>query len=161
MDPKTIQKISSQVYRQFPEIAGVKPKVRLRPPSGKAAPPNGSPETYLLTFQGKADIGQGKSIPRLVRVVANQQGKILKISTSRWGRLSMKVYKLAEFLEIIFWKISIPLMSVSRAILAILQPVFEQLITERSKKVVFRTTLFAGSGLTLGFTLGILKAILH
>jgi hypothetical protein len=73
----------------------------------------------------------------------------------------MKVYKLAEFLEIIFWKISIPLMSVSRAILAILQPVFEQLITERSKKVVFRTTLFAGSGLTLGFTLGILKAILH
>jgi hypothetical protein len=83
MDPKTIQKISSQVYQQFPEIAGVRPKVRQRPSAGKNASKNGGSETYLLTFQGKADIGPGKSLPRLVRVVANIQGKIIKISTSR------------------------------------------------------------------------------
>jgi hypothetical protein len=83
MDPKTIQKISSQVYRQFPEVEGVKPKVRQRPPSVKPASKNGSSETFLLTFQGSASLGSGKSIPRLVRVVATSQGKILKISTSR------------------------------------------------------------------------------
>jgi hypothetical protein len=83
MDPKTIQKVSTQVYQQFPEIAGVRPKVRVRPSAGKNASKNGGSETYLLTFQGKADIGQGKSLPRLVRVVVTLQGKILKISTSR------------------------------------------------------------------------------
>ncbi len=83
MDPKTIHKISTQVYRQFPEIAGVQPKVRLRPASAKPASQNGKTETYLLTFQGKASLASGKSMPRLVRVVATPQGKILKISTSR------------------------------------------------------------------------------
>jgi hypothetical protein len=83
MDPKTIHKISANVYRQFPEIAGVQPKVRLRPSSGKPAAQNGNSETYLLTFQGKVSLGSGKSMPRLVRVVATVQGKILKISTSR------------------------------------------------------------------------------
>jgi hypothetical protein len=83
MDPKTIQKISTQVYRQFPEVSGVKPKVRPRPASGKSSSQNGSSETYLLTFQGMASLGSGKSMPRLVRVVATPQGKILKISTSR------------------------------------------------------------------------------
>jgi hypothetical protein len=83
MDPKTIQKISTQVYQQFPEIAGVRPKVRQRPYTGKNASQNGGSETYLLTFQGNANLGPGKTLPRLVRVVANVQGKILKISTSR------------------------------------------------------------------------------
>jgi hypothetical protein len=83
MDPKTLQKISNQVYRQFPEVAGVQPKVRQRPSAGKPASTNGSSETYLLTFQGKASLGSGKSMPRLVRVVATSQGKIIKISTSR------------------------------------------------------------------------------
>jgi hypothetical protein len=83
MDPKTIQKIATQVYRQFPEIAGVQPKVRQRPASGKSTTQLGSSETYLLTFEGKASLGSGKSMSRLVRVVATTQGKIIKISTSR------------------------------------------------------------------------------
>jgi hypothetical protein len=84
MDPENNPKdLELRFTVSFRRLQVCKPKVRQRPPSGKAAPPNGSPETYLLTFQGKADIGQGKSMPRLVRVVANQQGKILKISTSR------------------------------------------------------------------------------
>jgi len=83
MDPKIVQKISTQVYRQFPEIAGVRPKVRPRPSTGKNASQNGGGETYLLTFQGTANVSPGKSLPRMVRVVANIEGKILKISTSR------------------------------------------------------------------------------
>lgn len=72
----------------------------------------------------------------------------------------MKLYKLAEFLEIIFWKMLIPLMSISRAVLAILQPVSDQLMNQRSKKVLFHSAVLAGSGLTLGFMLGFLRALI-
>lgn len=72
----------------------------------------------------------------------------------------MKLYKLAELLEIIFWKMLIPLMSISRAVLAILQPVSDQLMNQRSKKVLFHSAVLAGSGLTLGFMLGFLRALI-
>ncbi len=72
----------------------------------------------------------------------------------------MKLYKLAEFFEIIFWKMLIPLMSISRAVLAILQPVSDHLMNQRSKKVLFHSAVLAGSGLTLGFMLGFLRALI-
>ena len=69
-----INTISQEVYRRFPDLAGVRPKVKLQ---------RSSPQSFLLTFQSRATLPGGKSLPRLVRVVANEQGKILKISTSR------------------------------------------------------------------------------
>ena len=70
-----INAISQEVYRRFPDLAGVRPKVKLQ----RSSPP----QSFLLTFQSRASLPGGKSLPRLVRVVANEQGKILKISTSR------------------------------------------------------------------------------
>jgi hypothetical protein len=78
MDTKIIKIISDQVYRRFPEVTGSKPKVRLQTKSETAAT-----TTYLLTFSGKAVTANGKSIPRYVRVVANENGKIIKMTTSR------------------------------------------------------------------------------
>jgi hypothetical protein len=72
----------------------------------------------------------------------------------------MKLYKLAELLEIMFWKVLILLMSISRALMSILQPIIDQLFNHRSKKVLFRSVVLAGSGLTLGFMLGFLRALL-
>jgi hypothetical protein len=72
----------------------------------------------------------------------------------------MKLFKLAEFLEISFWKMLIPLMSISRLLLALIQPVFDYLFNQRSKKVLFHSAVLAGSGLTLGFMLGLIRAIL-
>jgi len=81
MDAKLVNSISSQVYRQFPEVQGCHPKVQLQAsPQPKT---NASSSTYLITYRGAATAVNGKSILRIVRVVANDQGKILKITTSR------------------------------------------------------------------------------
>lgn len=81
MDPKYIKSISNQVYKRFPELDGSRPKVRLQStPKAKSTP---AAPKYLLTYQGKAKSPSGKTILRLVRVIADAQGKILKITTSR------------------------------------------------------------------------------
>jgi hypothetical protein len=84
MDSKLVQAISKDIYRRFPEFAGVKPKVRQQQaPQAKSL---SAATTYLLTFQstGRAATSSGsKNIPRWVRVVVNSQGKILKVTTSR------------------------------------------------------------------------------
>lgn len=81
MEPKLVKSISIQVYRRFPEVAEKKPKVRLQStPKGKDQT---TQVTYLLTYQTKAEVQGGKTLNRYVRVVADQKGKILKITTSR------------------------------------------------------------------------------
>jgi hypothetical protein len=76
MEKGTIQKVSRQVVRTFPELDGVSPTVRSQPGGGDAG-------QYLLTYKGKAALPGGKSLTRIVRVVADERGRILRISTSR------------------------------------------------------------------------------
>lgn len=81
MDPKYIQSISKQVYKRFPDLEGSRPKVQTQTgPQAKSLP--ASPK-YLLTYKGKSHSPDGKTISRLVRVIADATGKILKITTSR------------------------------------------------------------------------------
>jgi hypothetical protein len=81
MDAKTLKSISSQVYRRFPEVEGSQPKVQTQAvPQAKSAHVT---TTYLIIYRGSAKTQDGKLISRTVRVVANTQGKILKITTSR------------------------------------------------------------------------------
>jgi hypothetical protein len=75
MEKGTIQKVSRQVVRTFPEMDGVSPSVR--------AQPGADAGQYLLTFKGKAPLPGGKTLTRIVRVVADDRGRILRISTSR------------------------------------------------------------------------------
>lgn len=79
VDARTIKAISSQVYRQFPEVKGSNPTIRLQSSRKKDA----SPAVYLLTYRGAAKTADGKTISRLVRVVADERGRIIKTSTSR------------------------------------------------------------------------------
>jgi len=86
LDAKTLTAIAKQVQAQFPEVAGCKPNVRVQhPPQAKNPSPTQehNPPLYLVTFRGTAASPEGKSIPRLVRVVVNAAGKIIKITTSR------------------------------------------------------------------------------
>jgi len=86
LDPKILSIITKQVQRQFPEITGVKPNVRIQhPPQAKNKPATSGHESslYLVTFRGAVELTDGKLIPRFVRVVVNADGKIIKISTSR------------------------------------------------------------------------------
>jgi hypothetical protein len=86
LDTKALTAISKQIQHQFPEMAGCKPNVRVQhPPQAKnpsLTQENNNP-LYLVTFKGTAVSPDGKFIPRLVRVVVNADGKILKITTSR------------------------------------------------------------------------------
>jgi hypothetical protein len=81
MDAKHLQSISSQIYRRFPEVAGNKPKVEKQ--SGAQAKSNNNDPTYLIIYRGSALSPSGNTIPRIVRVIANAQGHILKVTTSR------------------------------------------------------------------------------
>ncbi len=84
MNPQVLKAVIAQVRRRFPELGDCQPKVRLQhAPQPKLA---GSQPTYLLTFQTTARLrsAQGdKPLQRWVRVVVDESGKILKITTSR------------------------------------------------------------------------------
>ncbi len=81
MNPDLISTISKEVYRRFPEVSGVRPKVQ-RQPTTQAKSVTG-PSNYLLTFHLQANPANHQPLPRWVRVVVNEQGKILKVTTSR------------------------------------------------------------------------------
>ena len=75
-----IESIAKQVHRQFPEIQNLRPTVQSQP-GAKSAEVAG--DRFLLTFKARGQGPGGKSIPRIVRVTADERGKIIKISTSR------------------------------------------------------------------------------
>ncbi|MBL8093539.1 MAG: hypothetical protein JNL73_05180 [Anaerolineales bacterium] len=73
-----IDTIAKQVYRQFPEVKGTAPAI-----ASMTAKTPGVAEKFVLTFKGKGVGPGGRSIPRIVRVVADLKGAVLKMSTSR------------------------------------------------------------------------------
>jgi hypothetical protein len=85
MKQEIIQSISKEIYRRFPEVTGARPKVRplANDPSVAQAKSISPTTAYLFTFTSQASVFEDKTITRWVRVVVSEQGKILKISTSR------------------------------------------------------------------------------
>jgi hypothetical protein len=81
MDQQLVKKISQVVYRRFPEMDGKPPKVIARSPSKSGSRIDS--RTFLLTYNTQAQIAPGKAISRWVRVVADELGRIIKITTSR------------------------------------------------------------------------------
>lgn len=79
MNQKIINQISKTVYKKFPEIRGSRPKVKQQP---HAKTLNVDPN-YVLTYRTITSLENGNRLPRQVRVVANRNGKIIRISTSR------------------------------------------------------------------------------
>jgi hypothetical protein len=75
-----IESIASQIYRQFPEVKDTRPSVQNQP---GAKAPGQSDNRYLLTFKGRGQGPGGQTINRIVRVVADSRGKVVKVSTSR------------------------------------------------------------------------------
>ena len=75
MKKSTIDRLSKQVAKKFPEMDGVRPVVR-----EQKAPSSGD-EQYLLTYKGFNSLPNGKKMKRIVRVVADERGQVLKMST--------------------------------------------------------------------------------
>lgn len=85
MDPKVVQSISQEIYHRFPDLEGRKPRLQAVKP-GQTRPAGlslTSDARYLLVYSGRVATSTGKEMPYNVRVVVDEQGKILKISTSR------------------------------------------------------------------------------
>ena len=72
MDRKLITDVSHEVYQNFPEVKGSQPEVR---PQGQTR--------HLLIFHGKSVTEDGRTINRTLRVVVDENGKIIKTTTSR------------------------------------------------------------------------------
>ncbi len=72
MDDRTLSAICRQIYAQFPDVKGSRPKVKPQ-----------TADSSLLIFEGKGTAPDGKVISRTVRVVVSSNGKIAKITTSR------------------------------------------------------------------------------
>ena len=81
MDEALIKKTSNNIYRRFPAVQGVKPRVQVHR-SGRGGSSNGKP-AYTLAFHRDVTTSNRKSLPYWVRVVIDARGKILKITTSR------------------------------------------------------------------------------
>ncbi len=77
MNRQAVNKITRKIVGQFPEMDGVKPAIRRQ-----EAPGNGR-SLFLLTYKGQAELPGGKSLQRIVRVVADDEGRVIRISTSR------------------------------------------------------------------------------
>ena len=76
-DKDIVRSVSREVTRKFHEMAGVQPTVK------KQKSKNGDLARILLTYKGKVVLPGGKTMKRIVRVVANERGQIQKISTSK------------------------------------------------------------------------------
>ncbi len=72
MDRSQLEKICQQIYRRFPELKNKQPKVTTQ-----------GNERYLLVFSSSGKTPDGKTVQQNVRVVADENGHILKTSTSR------------------------------------------------------------------------------
>jgi hypothetical protein len=81
MNRDLLQMINKEVYRRFPEVKDKPPRIQKQEVVNNRA--ISKPPTYLLIYRGQVSTADQKMMPRLVRVVVNEQGKILKISTSR------------------------------------------------------------------------------
>ena len=72
MEARLVDSVAQEIYRRFPDFSGVRPKVK-----------NYSDKQYLLIFEKKVKLANGKPLPKIIRVVANDKGKIKKVTTSR------------------------------------------------------------------------------
>ena len=87
LSAEQIDGIARQIYRQFPEVKDTRPVVQNQPlaklPKAPGSGLTAEANRFLLTFKGKGQGPGGQAIVRIIRVVADERGKVIKISTSK------------------------------------------------------------------------------
>ena len=71
MNAEILQQVSRKVFQKFPEVRGSSPDIHAQG------------DNTLLIYSGIGKTPDGKNIQRIVRVVIDAKGKILKMTTSR------------------------------------------------------------------------------
>ena len=72
MEKSALDKVCQKIYQRFPTIKETRPKVSKQ-----------TNDHYLLVFSGSSKTPDGKTIQQTVRVVASEDGRIIKTSMSR------------------------------------------------------------------------------
>lgn len=72
MDPKIIAAVNQTIYSQHPYLNGTSPEVTLL-----------ENKNSLLIYRGEVKTDSAFVLPIILRVVVDQNGKIVKITTSR------------------------------------------------------------------------------
>lgn len=72
MDSAVINKINKEVFKKHPQMAGTNPRVSQQ-----------TDNRYLLLYTRKLEIAAGRSMEQTVRVTVDQQGNVLRMSTSK------------------------------------------------------------------------------
>ncbi len=71
MSTRRASKVRGYIYSRFPEMGGVEPKV------------SASQGRYVYTFKKRLPVAGGGDLLQVVRVVADKDGEVLKVSVSR------------------------------------------------------------------------------
>jgi hypothetical protein len=72
MEKKALEKVCNNIYRRFPPLKDKRPRVSKQ-----------GENHYLLIFSGSGESPDGMTIQQTVRVVATEDGNIVKTSMSR------------------------------------------------------------------------------
>jgi len=72
MDKKILADICTQIYQQFPILNNTSPQIRTQPH-----------DSHLLIFSSSGMSVDRHTIPFIVRVLVDQDGKIVKTTVSR------------------------------------------------------------------------------
>jgi len=72
MNASSIQKVSEKISAKYPKLSGKRPKVTEQ-----------TPGRYLLVYSFADELPGGKAIQQQLRVVADAEGNISKMSVSR------------------------------------------------------------------------------
>ncbi len=70
LDHSAVEKINQRVYREYPEMRGAHPSI------------SGEGDRFTLVYKGTVSTPAGP-MSRVVRVTADANGKILRLSTSK------------------------------------------------------------------------------
>jgi len=78
LDQKFITRAKKAAREAAPEMAGVEPSISTRVAHGKSGA-----TVHILTFQKEMRLPDGARLKRVVRVTMDEQGEILKVSSSK------------------------------------------------------------------------------
>jgi len=77
MNQELLNRVNQEIYRRFPEVKGKRPKVQAQNTQ------RASGSSYLLVYHNQVKTEDQRLLTRNIRVVINETGKILKVTTSR------------------------------------------------------------------------------
>ncbi len=71
LQAQAIERVSKQVYHDYPEMRGARPSI------------SGQGGNFVLTYRAKVRTSNGAEMSRIVRAVADEEGRVIKVSTSK------------------------------------------------------------------------------